>query len=207
MSASLRYGSDTVQECTVPRPLYNVTNPLICNDLWRIREASDERLEIIDGELFATPPSTTVHQVILVRLSVMFDRALGDPKLGEVFPAMLDVRLANDTVVQPDLMILLRDRFKLIAEWGIDGPPSLLAEIVSAFSRVRDGAWKRDIYAQCGIPEYWLVDPERGTATIFSDPQAGRYRAEQTVSDVAVSATIPGLSADLKALFAPVPGL
>ena len=191
----------------MPRPLYNVTNPLTCDDLWRIREASDERLEIVDGELFATPPSTAVHQVILVRLSVLFDRTLGDPRLGEVFPAMLDVRLANDTVVQPDLMILLRDRFKLIAEWGIDGPPSLLAEIVSAFSRVRDGAWKRDLYARYDIPEYWLVDPERGTATVFSDPRVGRYQAEQTVSDVAVSATIPGLSADLKALFAPVPGL
>jgi Uma2 family endonuclease len=162
----------------VPRPLYNVTNPLTCDELWRIREASDERLEIIDGELFATPPSTTAHQVILARLAVLFDRAQGDPRLGEVFPAMLDVRLANDSVVQPDLMILLRDRFKLISEWGIDGPPSLLAEIVSAFSRVRDCAWKRDVYARYGVPEYWLVDPEAETVTIFSDPRDGRYRAE-----------------------------
>ncbi len=189
------------------RPLYSVTNPLTCDDLWRIREASDERLEIIDGELFATPPSTTVHQLILVRRSVLFDRALDDPRLGEVFPAMLDVRLANDTVVQPDLIILLRDRFKLIADWGIDGPPSFLAEIVSAFSDVRDGAWKRNLYARYDIPEYWLVDPMPRTVTIFSDLGDGHYRTEQVMSDVAVSATIPGLSADLKALFAPVPGL
>jgi hypothetical protein len=37
--------------------------------------------------------------------------------------------------------------------------------------------------------------------------QDGRYRADQVMSDAAISATIPELSADLKALFAPVPGL
>jgi Uma2 family endonuclease len=191
----------------MPRPLYNVTNPLTCDDLWRIREATDERLEIIDGELFATSPATSIHQVILRRLAVRFDRAMGDPRLGEIFPAMLDVRLAHDTVVQPDLIIVLSDRFNLTTDWGIDGPPSLVAEIVSTFSRVRDGAWKRILYARYEIPEYWLVDPEAETVTIFSDPQDGRYRAEQTTSDAAISATIPQLSADLKALFAPVPGL
>lgn len=191
----------------MPLPLSNVTNPLTCDDLWRIREASDERLEIIEGELFATPPSTAIHQVILHRLAIVFDRAVGNPKLGQVLPAMLDVRLANDTVVQPDLMIILADRFKLFAEWGIDGSPSFLAEIVSAFSGVRDGAWKRDLYARHGIPEYWLVDPEQRTMTVFSDSRDGHYQTETISSDVAVSATIPGLSADLKALFAPVPGL
>ena len=66
---------------------------------------------------------------------------------------------------------------------------------------------KRNLYARYGVPEYWLIDPEKATVTIFSDPQRGRYRSEQTTSDIAISATIPGLSADLKALFAPVPGL
>lgn len=185
----------------MPRPLYNVTNPLTYEDLWRIREASDERLEIIEGELFATPPATPMHQVILGRLAVLFDRAMGAPRVGEVLPAMLDVRLANDTVVQPDLMILLAGRLKLIAEWGIDGPPNLLAEIVSAFSGVRDGAWKRDLYARHSIPEYWLVDPEKHTVTVFTDPCDAGYRTNIVSSDVAISATIPGLPADLAPLF------
>jgi Uma2 family endonuclease len=101
----------------VPRPLYNVTNPLTCDDLWRIQEASDERLEIIDGELFATPPSTPMHQTISGSLFVQFVQAVDDLRLGATFFAMLDVRLAKDTVVQPDLMILRRNRSKLIAEW------------------------------------------------------------------------------------------
>jgi Uma2 family endonuclease len=66
---------------------------------------------------------------------------------------------------------------------------------------------KRDLYARHCVPEYWLVDLEAKAITVFSDPWDGRYRAELTKSDVAISATIPGLSADLKAIFAPVPGL
>ena len=66
---------------------------------------------------------------------------------------------------------------------------------------------KRNLYARYGVPEYWLVDPDEESITIFSDPQDGRYGVEQVMSDIAVSATIPGLLADLKAVFATVPGL
>jgi hypothetical protein len=66
---------------------------------------------------------------------------------------------------------------------------------------------KPDLYARhCGL-EYWLGEPKAEAIMVLSDPQDGRCRAEPTRSDVAISATIPGLSADLKALFAPVPGL
>jgi Uma2 family endonuclease len=138
--------------------LWPVTRPLICDDLWRIREASAERLEIIDGELFATPPSTLTHQRILLRLSIAFDRGAGEAsedQFGQVFPAMLDVRVAPETVVLPDVIIISRDRFGIIANWGIDGAPSLLAEITSgAYTDYRDHGIKKEVYALYGVPEY-----------------------------------------------------
>jgi hypothetical protein len=39
--------------------------------------------------------------------------------------------------------------------------------------------------------------------TIFSGLRDDRYQTEQTIADVAVSATIPNLSVELTALFAP----
>jgi Uma2 family endonuclease len=183
--------------------LWPVTRPLTCEDLWRIREASAERLEIIDGELFATPPSTVMHQLISLRLSTRFDRAVGDTQLGEVFPALFDVRLADDTLVLPDIMIILKDRFAIIADWGIDGSPSLLAEITSACIDYRDRGLKKEIYALYGVPEYWIVEPDGHRVTVCSVPYGDRYRVETVSSDCAVSSTIPGLTVDLAKVFAP----
>ena len=58
---------------------------------------------------------------------------------------MLDVRLAIDTVVLPDIMIILKVRFDTIADWGIDGSPSLQAEITSTCTEYRDRALKPEV--------------------------------------------------------------
>jgi Uma2 family endonuclease len=185
------------------RELANVTRPLTCDDLWRIREASDERLEIIAGELFATPPSNPKHQLILGRLGSETWRSIEDRDHGIAFPAMLDVRLAHDTVVLPDFMVALNERISILREWGLDGAPSLLVEIVSDHSIARDYAYKRDLYAWYEIPEYWIVDPRDEHITVCSNPQDGRYLAECKASDMAVSATIAGLSIEAPPLFDP----
>ncbi len=124
--------------------------------------------------------------------------------LGTTLLAMLDVRLTNDTVVQPDLMIILADRRGIFEEWGIDGSPSLLAEITSTYTDYRDRTIKCEIYALHGIPEYWLVEPEHHRITVFSDPAGDQYQTTTIASDIAVSATIPDLKADLAPLFASI---
>jgi Uma2 family endonuclease len=180
---------------------------LTYDDLQRMRETRDERLELIEGEIIVTPSPSLMHQIVVHRLGVLLDRAIVESGLGLVIGAPFDVYLDEQTVPQPDLMVVLRDRERVLGSARLESAPSLAIEIISPSSATRDRVTKRNLYARYGVPEYWLVDPDAKTVTIFSDPQDGRYQAEQAVSDVAISATIPGLSADLKALFAPVPGL
>ena len=177
------------------------------DDLLREREIRDERLELIEGEIVVTPSPMPMHRLVVHRLAVLLDRAIVEPGLGLVLESPLDVFLAPQNVLQPDLIVLLNDRIRLFGPDMVDNAPSLAVEIISPSSTSYDRITKRNVYARYGVPEYWLVDPEKQAVTIHSDPRDGRYRAEQVMSDVAVSATIPGLSADLKALFAPVPGL
>jgi Uma2 family endonuclease len=179
---------------------------LTVDDLERMRNASNERFELIEGELFVTPSPAPLHQDIAGNLYILFRNVVFESGRGRVYFAPLDVRLAENTVVQPDLIVVLSDR-PVLTEARVEGVPSLAVEIISPSTSDHDRVAKRNLYAQFGVPEYWLVDPEAETVTIFSDPRDGRYRTEETGSDVAISATIPGLSADLKALFAPVPGL
>ena len=176
-------------------------------DLQRVRETSDERWELIEGELFVTPVPSLMHQIVSHRLAVLLDRAIVEPGLGWVIEAPFDVHIDEQDVFQPDLMVILQNRQEVLQSAGLASGPSLAIEIISPSTASRDRIRKRRVFARNGVPEYWLVDPDARTVTIYSDPREGRYQGETTTSDVAVSATIPGLSADLKALFAPVPGL
>jgi Uma2 family endonuclease len=179
---------------------------LTIDDLQRMRDASNDRFELIEGELFVTPSPSPLHQDISGNLYTLVRSVVFASGRGRVFFAPLDVRLAENTIVQPNLIVILSDR-SVLTEARVEGAPSLAVEIISPSTSDYGRVTKRNLYAQYGVPEYWIVDPDAETVTICSDPQDGRYRTEQATSDVAISATIPGLSADLKALFAPVPGL
>ena len=179
---------------------------LTYEDLQRLRETRDERLELIEGELFVTPAPSLGHQDVSGNLYSFFRRTIVEPRLGRVYFAPVDVRLAETTIVQPDLVVVLTDRLQTLTRPRIEGTPSLVVEIVSPSTTTDDRVTKRGVYAQYGVPEYWLVDYEAWTVTVFSDPRDGRYQLETEYGDTAVSATIPGLSVDLADLFAMVPG-
>jgi Uma2 family endonuclease len=179
---------------------------LTYEDLQRLREIRDERLELIEGELFVTPAPSLGHQDVSANCYSWLRRDIVLPGRGRVYYAPVDVRLAENTIVQPDLVVVLSDRIELLTPPRIEGAPSLVIEIVSPSTTTYDRVTKRGVYARNGVPEYWLVDFEAWTVTVFSDPRDGRYQLETGYGDTVVSATIPGLSVDLADLFAMVPG-
>ncbi len=178
---------------------------LTYNDLQRMRETSSDRLELIDGELFVTPSPTPLHQYVPGRLEFLFRQKVLELGYGLVFDAPLDVHLAKNTIVQPDLIIVLPDRRAIVTSARVEGEPNLAVEILSPSTGAYDRVTKRNLYDRHGVPEYWLVDAEARTVTVCSDPDNGHYRTERISSDSAVSQIVPGLSADLTDLFAPIP--
>jgi Uma2 family endonuclease len=179
---------------------------LTYEDLERLRETRDERLELIEGELYVSPAPTLDHQDVSAKMYSHLRRVIVEPGLGRVYYAPVDVRLAETTIVQPDLVVVLADRLQILTRPRIEGAPSLIIEIDSPSTTTYDRVTKRDVDARYGVPEFWFVDHEAWALTVCSDPRKGRYQRETTFSDTAVSATIPGLSVDLGVLFAPVPG-
>ena len=116
---------------------------------------------------------TDQHQASLRRLFLALNRWC-EPRGGLVLFAVLRLYLAPLRYREPDILLLLdaedprrQDRF-----WrGAD----LVAEIVSPSSRRHDLEVKRKDYAEAGIPEYWIVDPERGQVIVLVLEQ-DRYR-------------------------------
>jgi Uma2 family endonuclease len=117
------------------------------------------RRELIDGDLEVNPAPTTRHQTISRRLQFELMRQLEEPGLAQIFDAPVDVILSSTDVVQPDLVIVGADQESLISERGIEGPPSILVEILSPSTSVLDRRVKSVTYFRFQVPEYWLVDP------------------------------------------------
>ena len=177
------------------------------DDLEQAREATSDRLELLEGEIVVTPSPSPMHQDVLGFLYTLFRRVIRDTGQGRVYVAPLDVALAEYTIVQPDLVVLLPDRRSVVTEKRIEGTPSFVVEIISPTTGIRDRIDKRDIYAQYGVPEYWLVDALNGEVTVFADPRDGHYQIEHTSREVVRSATMLDIAATLAELFAPPPDL
>lgn len=65
----------------------------------------------------------------------------------------------DKTYVEPDISIVC-DKNK-ITDKGINGAPDFIIEIVSPSSRRMDYNTKNALYADAGVREYWIVDPEK----------------------------------------------
>ena len=127
----------------------------------------DRRWELIDGVPYAMSAPTWQHQGISGELFLQFGNFLkGKP--CRVFAAPFDVRLnfdaADDTVVQPDLVVIC-DRSK-IGGTGCAGVPDLVVEILSPSTSKHDKLLKFNTYQHAGIREYWMVDPDSKTLSV-----------------------------------------
>jgi Uma2 family endonuclease len=122
--------------------------------------ADGRRHELHEGTLSVTPAPVPRHQRVSHRLLRLIDRHVEANGLGEILYAPVDLILSDTTVVQPDLLYLDPPRMVSITGRGIEGPPALVIEILSASTAPVDRDVKRRLYARHGVPAYWIVDPD-----------------------------------------------
>ena len=145
------------------------------------------RYEIHQGELSVAPAPGTAHQRSSGNLYSVLRQHVKSHHLGELLYAPVDCILDDATIVQPDLIFMPNDRLALISERGIEGPPTLVVEILSRYSIRIDRVRKLQLYAHYGVPYYWIVDNEVRTIEAFRlvdgryDP-AGRVTESEPTS-------------------------
>ena len=93
------------------------------------------------------------------------------PRDLKVLFAPFAVALADDTEVQPDLLVAPRSQF---TDKELPGPPLLAVEVLSPSTRRVDLLLKRDRLQAAGVPSYWLVDPDEPSITVL-ELQDGVY--------------------------------
>ncbi|MHA4738668.1 Uma2 family endonuclease [Dyadobacter sp. MSC1_007] len=173
--------------------------------LWQF----EERLELIKGKIFKMSPAPSVrHQKISAKLHLEIG-GFFENHYCQVFYAPFDVRLskmnqsATDqkiyTVVQPDLCVIC-DELKL-DDKGCLGAPDLIVEILSPGNSKKEMDNKFDLYEECGVREYWLVEPAENTVFIYVLNSEGVYIGLKPATDTLRSTIFPDLTIDLEKIF------
>jgi Uma2 family endonuclease len=120
--------------------------------------------ELIDGELVEVEVPTANHQKVIFRCV----QALGnwsDVHGGSGMASGYKVRVSDRRGVMPDLQFYRKgnDAPAEQQQGLVSGRADLVVEVVSPSSRRYDRVKKLRWYAQLGVPEYWIIDPEGRT--------------------------------------------
>jgi len=177
----------------------------------------EHQAELIDGELIELPPEAGLNSsIVMFVVSQLF--AIGVP-FTHIKPYCCEVQTPvleeGDAANRfPDLVILGNEHLSLIAKRNTITlempPPVFVLEVVSPgqANRNRDYVRKHAQYAEVGIPEYVIVDPEERSVTVLVLEQDGYremgcYREDQRV----ISPTFPDLNLTVNQIFAAGEGI
>lgn len=165
-------------------------------------EHPGDRHELIAGELVVTRVLIIKHQIASMNLVRELGQHVHTRGLGMLFHPQTGIRLADDTLLIPDALFVARDRLRILGAKTVDGPPDLMVEILSPGTRRRDLETKRELYARFGVKEYWIVDPDEETVTVFGLIDEG-YEAIPAAADGTIrSRVFPDLALTLGMVFA-----
>ncbi len=114
------------------------------------------KYELVDGALFVTPAPSPAHERLASVLLAVLVPYVKAEHLGHVYTPRAVVRSGN-AEVEPDLMVRPATS-TLPVSWDEMPTPSLIVEILSGTTRIRDADQKRTFYMGIGVAEYWMVD-------------------------------------------------
>src|ERR1700693_2791928 len=154
------------------------------------------RYELHQGKLSVTPTPGVRHQRVIIPLGSRLYEHVRARGLGEVLVAPTDCILSNVTVVQPDILYVATDRQAITSERGIEGAPTLVVEVLSPSTVRLDRGRKMTLYAEHGVPYYWIVDPETRSIEAFALAGAEYARAGRVTSEPAALPPFSDLAGD-----------
>lgn len=127
----------------------------------------DERIELLRGALVEMSPQGAPHADCSAQLAKMLILRLGERASVRAHGPFA---ATEDSEPEPDVAVNPPRRYS-------DGHPQtahLLVEVADSSLR-KDRGIKSEIYAEAGVPEYWIVDVSRAAVEVWTGPVDGHY--------------------------------
>ena len=131
-------------------------------------------------------PPRRIHQELVSQFTKIIGQHIDTHNgICKVYPAPFAVFLNSDdrNYVEPDLAVIC-DQNKL-DEYGCNGAPDWIIEIVSPSSQRMDYGIKLFKYRTAGVREYWIVNPITHIINVFDfehGEKTGQYTFDEDIS-------------------------
>jgi Uma2 family endonuclease len=130
----------------------------------------DERVELLAGVLIEMSPQGAAHSNAVAKLAALLIAALGSrAEIRSHSP----LALSDESEPEPDVAVVPP------GDYSRELPHTAFLVVEVADSSLRtDRQVKSALYAQAGIPEYWIVNLVQGAVEVHREPIDGRYAKE-----------------------------
>lgn len=150
----------------------------------------DTLAEWVKGKVRVTSPASARHQRLTAFLVGVLAAYVTTHDLGVVLSAPFQMKLP-DSGREPDILFVATAHLPRLHKTYLDGAADLVVEIISPESIGRDRGEKFREYEEAGIPEYWLIDPEKRRAEFYQLDAAGAYQLLPSNADGHYHARVP----------------
>jgi Uma2 family endonuclease len=123
-------------------------------------------------------------------------------KLGSVLGSRAAMQLSDESAPEPDLMFISKERLARAKGKAVPGAADLVIEIISPESRWLDLGEKKDLYAQSGVREYWVIDLFRQAAHFWKNNNGAWEELPVDAMGIVRSSALPGFWLRVDWLFA-----
>ncbi len=168
------------------------------------------RYELIGGKLFVSRAPHLDHQRTVTNILAVFIRYLDKNPIGEIFTTPGVIFSPQDAVI-PDLVFALHETVKKNVageDERFDGKfiaaPELMIEILSYGKQdvKRDRVFKRQLYGDYGVTEFWVVDGLFNTIEVYRLADGGQQLVKRfEVHETIETPLLPDFSLKLTDIF------
>jgi Uma2 family endonuclease len=142
-------------------------------DLAGLGRFDDERVELLYGSIVRMSPPNPPHDGLIQRLTRLFIERLSQAQAAVRIQSAF---VASDySMPEPDVAIVPPGSY-------LDAHPAeawLIVEVAASSLR-KDRVLKSRLYAECGVPEYWVVDVEANVVEVRTRIESGAYTRVET---------------------------